>query len=125
MAAARAAGFDNINLDFIYGLPDQPPATWRRTLEQAVDLAPEHISLYSLTIEEGTPFGEWAAAGRLAQPSPDLAADLYELADEVLAVRGLCPVRDQQLGERVRARPHNTNLPIYQSPIPASPAATT
>jgi oxygen-independent coproporphyrinogen-3 oxidase len=82
--AARAAGFANINLDFIYGLPDQSPATWRRTLEQAIALAPEHISLYSLTIEDGTPFGEWAAAGRLAQPDPDLAADLYEMADELL-----------------------------------------
>jgi oxygen-independent coproporphyrinogen-3 oxidase len=86
--AARAAGFDNINLDFIYGLPDQSPATWQRTLEQALALTPEHMSLYSLTIEEGTPFGEWAAAGRLAQPSPDLAADLYELADEVLSSAG-------------------------------------
>lgn len=86
--AARAAGFTNINLDFIYGLPDQSPATWQRTLEQAIALAPEHLSLYSLTIEEGTPFGEWAAAGRLAQPSPDLAADLYEIADELLAGAG-------------------------------------
>ncbi len=88
MDAARAAGFDNINLDFIYGLPRQSPATWRSTLSRAIDLAPEHISLYSLTIEEGTPFGDWAAAGRLAQPSPDLAADLYEIADELLASAG-------------------------------------
>jgi oxygen-independent coproporphyrinogen-3 oxidase len=88
MHAARDAGFDNINLDFIYGLPDQSPPTWRRTLEQAIALAPEHISLYSLTIEDGTPFGEWAAAGRLSQPSPDLAADLYEMADELLGSAG-------------------------------------
>jgi oxygen-independent coproporphyrinogen-3 oxidase len=88
MAAARAAGFANINLDFIYGLPGQSPATWRSTLSRAIDLAPEHISLYSLTIEEGTPFGDWAAAGRLAQPDPDLAADLYEIADELLSAAG-------------------------------------
>lgn len=86
--AARAAGFANINLDFIYGLPDQSSTTWQRTLAQAIDLAPEHISLYALTIEEGTPFGEWAAAGRLAQPDPDLAADLYELADDMLTAAG-------------------------------------
>jgi oxygen-independent coproporphyrinogen-3 oxidase len=84
----RAAGFDNVNLDFIYGLPDQSPATWRNTLSRAVDLAPEHISLYSLTVEEGTPFGDWAAAGRLAQPSPDLAADMYEIADDMLSTAG-------------------------------------
>jgi oxygen-independent coproporphyrinogen-3 oxidase len=83
--AARAAGFANINLDFIYGLPDQSPAAWRNTLAKALALAPEHISLYALTVEEGTPFGDWAAAGRLAYPSPDLAADLYEIADEMLA----------------------------------------
>jgi len=88
MAAARAAGFANINLDFIYGLPGQSPVTWRNTLSRAIDLAPEHLSLYSLTIEEGTPFGDWAAAGRLAQPDPDLAADLYEIADELLGAAG-------------------------------------
>ncbi|MFZ2358768.1 MAG: radical SAM family heme chaperone HemW [Anaerolineae bacterium] len=108
MDAARAAGFDNINLDFIYGLPDQPPITWRRTLEQAIDLAPEHISLYSLTIEEGTPFGDWAAAGRLAQPSPDLAADMYEIADEMLSSSGYVQYEISNW-----ARPdESTNLPI-------------
>lgn len=88
MAAARAAGLHNVNLDFIYGLPEQTPATWRATLNRALDLAPEHLSLYALTVEEGTPFGEWAAAGRLSYPDPDLAADLYELADELLAAAG-------------------------------------
>ena len=86
--AARAAGFDNINLDLIYGLPNQPHATWRRTLQRAVDLGPEHISLYSLTIEDGTPFADWAAAGRIGIPDPDLAADMYEAADEVLSSAG-------------------------------------
>jgi len=86
--AARRAGFDNINLDFIFGLPDQSPQTWRRTLQQAIDLGPEHLSLYSLTIEENTPFGDLAAAGRLPIPDSDLAADLYELADELLASAG-------------------------------------
>lgn len=86
--AARAAGFANINLDFIYGLPGQTPAVWQRTLQQALALRPEHLSLYSLTIEEGTPFGEQAAAGYLSQPDPDLAADLYELADALLAAAG-------------------------------------
>lgn len=86
--AARSAGFANINLDFIYGLPDQDPDTWRRTLAQAIALGPEHLSLYALTIEEGTPFGDWAAAGRLPYPDPDLAADLYALADEMLASAG-------------------------------------
>ncbi len=111
--AARAAGFDNINLDFIYGLPDQSPATWQRTLEQALTLAPEHISLYSLTIEEGTPFGEWAAAGRLAQPSPDLAADLYELADEVLSSAGYVQYEISNWAKSDQS----TNLPLPNPPL--------
>ena len=86
--AARAAGFDNINLDLIYGLPDQPLATWQRTLQRAVSLGPQHISLYSLTIEEGTPFADWAATGRIGTPDPDLAADMYEAADEILEDAG-------------------------------------
>ena len=86
--AARLAGFDNINLDVIYGLPGQSPETWRRTLRRALELGPEHFSLYSLVVEEGTPFAEWAEAGRIGYPDSDLAADLYELAEEVLEPAG-------------------------------------
>lgn len=111
LEAARAAGFTNINLDFIYGLPDQSPATWRRTLEQAIALAPEHLSLYSLTIEEGTPFGEWAAAGRLAQPSPDLAADLYEIADELLSDAGFVQYEISNW-----AKPGQSTTPPFSNP---------
>ena len=75
--AARAAGFANINLDFIFGLPGQDPATWTRTLARAIDLAPEHLSLYSLTVEPGTPLFEQARRGVIAEPDDDLAADLY------------------------------------------------
>jgi oxygen-independent coproporphyrinogen-3 oxidase len=85
---ARRASFDNINLDLIYGLPGQSPDTWRRSLRRAVDLGPEHLSIYSLTIEEDTPFAEWAREGRIGAPDSDLAADLYELAEDVLASAG-------------------------------------
>ncbi len=86
--AARAAGFANINLDLIYGLPRQAPTVWRATLERALALGPEHLSLYALTIEEGTPFARWAAAGRFPYPDDDLAADLYEAADDRLRAAG-------------------------------------
>lgn len=85
---ARAAGFDNINLDLIYGLPEQTPESWRRTLQHATRLRPEHLSLYSLTVEDRTPFAEWASSGRISYPDPDQAADLYELADRILAREG-------------------------------------
>jgi len=85
---ARRAGFDNLNLDLIYGLPEQTLARWQANLERAVELSPQHLSLYALTIEPGTPYGRWSAHGLLPQPDPDLAADMYEWAAEFLAGQG-------------------------------------
>jgi len=84
-AAARAAGFDNINLDFIFGLPQQAPAAWDDTLTQALALAPEHLSLYSLIVEPETPLHHWVQTGKVAAPDDDLAADLFERAMARLA----------------------------------------
>jgi oxygen-independent coproporphyrinogen-3 oxidase len=85
---ARQAGFENLNLDLIYGLPEQPLERWQASVKQAVELAPQHLSLYGLTIEPGTPFGRWAARGLLPLPDPDLAADMYEWASEYLEGQG-------------------------------------
>ena len=85
---ARKAGFDNLNLDLIYGLPEQELASWQTTVKRAVELRPEHLSLYALTLEHGTPFGRWAARGLLPLPDPDLAADMYEWAGDFLASQG-------------------------------------
>jgi oxygen-independent coproporphyrinogen-3 oxidase len=86
--SARQAGFENINLDLMFGLPFQSSAHWQQTLTEAVALAPEHLSLYSLTVEAGTPWASWVSAGQLPPPDPDSAADLYELADQMLAPSG-------------------------------------
>ena len=85
---ARKVGFENINLDFMFGLPGQKPRTWVQTLRQAIELGPEHISLYSLTVEPDTPLAAWVARGQVSEPDPDLAADLYELACEHLSDAG-------------------------------------
>jgi oxygen-independent coproporphyrinogen-3 oxidase len=85
---SRKAGFDNLNLDLIYGLPEQTLDSWKATLSRIVDLHPEHISAYALTLEHGTPFGRWAAKGLLPIPDPDLAADMYEYAEEFLDSNG-------------------------------------
>ena len=61
---ARQAGFDNVNLDLMYGLPNQSMDQWRQTLDLLIGLVPEHISLYALTLEEGTPMHRWAAEGK-------------------------------------------------------------
>jgi oxygen-independent coproporphyrinogen-3 oxidase len=87
-AAARAAGFDNVNLDFIYGLPEQPLAAWQRTLEQALALAPEHLSLYALTVEDGTPLARDVKRGRVPAPDADMQAEHYEWTEERLARAG-------------------------------------
>jgi oxygen-independent coproporphyrinogen-3 oxidase len=88
VSTARKAGFDNLNLDLIYGLPEQTLSTWQTTLQRIVELHPEHISAYALTLEHGTPFGRWSSKGLLPFPDPDLAAEMYEYAEEFLEGNG-------------------------------------
>jgi oxygen-independent coproporphyrinogen III oxidase len=85
---ARAAGFTSINLDFMFGLPDQTMQQWKTTLDRALALHPEHFSLYSLIIEEGTLFYTWTNEGRIIPADEDLCADMYEYADERLQAEG-------------------------------------
>ncbi len=85
---ARKAGFHNLNLDLIYGLPEQSLSTWQTTVKRILDLHPEHISAYALTLEHGTPFGRWSSKGLLPLPDPDLAAEMYEWASEYLEANG-------------------------------------
>src|SRR5438270_11598381 len=85
---ARAAGFTSINLDFMFGLPGQTMRHWQETLDQALALHPEHLSLYSLIIEEGTPFYTWTEEGRIIPGDEDLCADMYEYADAGLQGEG-------------------------------------
>ncbi len=86
--AAREAGFDNVNVDLIYGLSEQPIANWQRTLERALALGAEHLSLYALTVEEGTPLARDVARGRVTAPDPDVQADCYEWTQDRLAEAG-------------------------------------
>ena len=88
VAMSRAAGFDNVNLDLIYGLPGQTLRSWEQSLRAALALQPAHLSLYCLTIEPGTPMQRWLRHGHIQPPDPDLAADQYELACTLLAQHG-------------------------------------
>lgn len=85
---ARRAGFDDLNLDLIYGLPDQTLQSWEKSVRAALAQKPEHLSFYCLTIEPGTPMQRWLNNGRINAPDPDLAADQYELACEIMAGEG-------------------------------------
>ena len=86
--ALRGGGAENVNLDLMYGLPRQTLETWDSSLSGALQFDPQHLSLYALTVEEATPFHGWVESGRLPLPDPDLAADMYELAEQRLAEAG-------------------------------------
>jgi oxygen-independent coproporphyrinogen-3 oxidase len=75
---AREAGFENVNLDLIYGLQGQTLQGWRTNLERALALGPDHLSLYALTLEEGTPMTRDVERGRQRGPDLDLQADMFE-----------------------------------------------
>jgi oxygen-independent coproporphyrinogen-3 oxidase len=88
VAIARAA-FDRYSFDLIYARPDQTPEMWAAELKQAISEAAEHLSLYQLTIEEGTPFFGLHAAGKLKTPDEAVARALYDVTQEVCAAAGL------------------------------------
>jgi oxygen-independent coproporphyrinogen-3 oxidase len=78
VASARTAGFDNLNLDLMFALPHQSPIAWRRNLDIALGLQPEHLSLYCLTIEPNTAFYKRHLQGQLVLPDEETQVDMYE-----------------------------------------------
>jgi oxygen-independent coproporphyrinogen III oxidase len=87
-ASAREAGFPRVNLDLIYGLPGQTLERWQSNVEQALALGPEHLSLYALTVEEGTKLAYDIDHGRVPEPDGDLQADMWDWSRERLAAAG-------------------------------------
>jgi len=88
-AWARAAGFEHVSLDLIYGTPGESESDWRRSLEAAVAAGPDHVSAYALTVEPGTRLAARVRRGELPAPDDDVLADRYLVADEVLTAAGL------------------------------------
>ena len=84
---ARDAGLD-VSLDLIYGTPGESLDDWRTSLEHALAQSPDHISAYALIVEDGTKLARQIRKGEVATPDDDLQADMYELADELLAAAG-------------------------------------
>ncbi len=87
--AARSAGVKSVSLDLIYGLPGQSLEGWERNLVDALELQPEHVSLYGLTIEEGTPLARQVARGIVEPSEDDLMAAMYETAHRRISSEGL------------------------------------
>lgn len=105
--AARNAGFDNLSLDLIFDLPGQTLHGWRETLAQAIKLEPEHLSLYSLTLEEGTVLRTQVEQRVFPSPDSDLAADMYELADKLLDDNGYTQYEISNWSRKNRECRHN------------------
>ena len=87
VASARSAGLD-VSLDLIYGSPGESLDDWRASLEAAIALAPDHVSAYALIVEDGTKLARQIRSGELSIPDDDLQADMYEMADDLLAGAG-------------------------------------
>lgn len=88
VSSARRAGFDNVSVDLIYGLPNQSLATWQTSLNGALDWGPDHISCYALTVEEETPLASRVASGNVREIDPDVAAEMTDWTEERLAAAG-------------------------------------
>ena len=87
-AEARAAGFEHVNLDLIYGAPHETDADWQASLDAAVAAAPDHISAYALVVERVTALARQVASGVVPPPDDDVQADRYVMADETLRAAG-------------------------------------
>lgn len=103
---ARAAGFDNLSLDLIYGLPEQTMTRWQANLDAALALAPEHLSCYGLKVEEGTPL--FAQRERFTLPDDDTQADMYLSVVGLLARRGYEQYEISNFCRPGRASRHNS-----------------
>ena len=87
VSAARSVGLAT-SVDLIYGSPTETLDDWRQSLQAAIDLATDHISAYSLIVEEGTKLARQIKSGQLTEPDEDMHADMYELAEQMLSAAG-------------------------------------
>ena len=101
---ARAAGFEHVNLDLIYGTPGETDADWAASLDAVLAAPVDHVSAYALIVEDGTRLARRISRGELPMPDDDVLADRYEQADATLRRRRLRLVRGVQLGD-LRRRP--------------------
>lgn len=107
VGAARSGGFDDVNVDVIYGSPWETADDWSATLSGVVDLQPDHVSAYALTVEDATPLATLVRTGRVPNVDPDVQADRYELACEVLLAAGMSRYEISNWARPGRASRHN------------------
>jgi len=120
---ARQTGFENISVDLIYAIPGQNDRAWTENIYQAVDLQPNHISSYSLTIEEKTVFGKWSAKGTLHAATDDVAAVQFETLMDVLENRGFEQYEISNFSKPGFQSRHNSNYWKEQKYLGVGPSA--
>ena len=106
----RDAGFANLSMDLIYGVPNQDMASWRATLENALDLAPDHVSAYGLTYEPGTPLDRDVAAGRVQPLDEETELDMYR---ETIAMLDAAGTRQYEISNFARPGRQCTHNLVY------------
>ena len=111
---SRQAGFDNISLDLIFGLPDQSLKQWEYNLNSAINLNPEHLSLYSLIVEEETPFWNWTQKGLINVPDEDLSADMYEYSMDRLSGIGFVQYEISNWGRKKEDQTYYKSVHNFQ-----------
>jgi oxygen-independent coproporphyrinogen-3 oxidase len=121
--AARQAGFTNLSLDLMFGLPNQPVDVWRRTLEETLALEPDHLSVYGLTLEQGTPLEADVRLGRTPEPDVDVAADMYEMAVEMLPRAGYAQYEVSNWAKAGYRSRHNLTYWLSQPYLGVGPGA--
>lgn len=121
--AARSAGFERINLDLMFGLPEQSLGDVEDSLSQVVALGVNHISAYWLKVEENTPFGQWRARGLLPLPGEDLEGDMYDLVRQTLQQSGFTHYEVSNFARRGEESRHNLvywrNQPFFAAGVAA------
>lgn len=118
---ARDAGFDNVSLDLIYGLPSQQREDWADTLMKAIELEPDHLSCYGLKLEEGTPM--YSYKGSPILPSDDEQADMYLYTCETLDRYGYRQYEISNFARRGKACRHNLKYWYLRDYMGFGPAA--
>jgi oxygen-independent coproporphyrinogen-3 oxidase len=107
--SARRCGFENVGIDLMYGIPGQTADDWSRTLDQAISLRPDHVSAYSLSLDEGSDYQQKAAAGLLHMPDDDAVADFYDTGVERLTAAGFLHYEISNFAQRGFECRHNLN----------------
>jgi oxygen-independent coproporphyrinogen-3 oxidase len=121
--AAAAAGFRNINLDLMYGLPGQTPASWRHSLEKGLSFQPKHLSLYQLTIEPDTPFYALVENNTLHLPEEEAILEMDEITAELCASAGLYQYETSNYAGDGHQCRHNINYWLNNDYLAAGTAA--